>query len=609
MALFHRKDEKLTLKSASGQEVVPDVEATERQRLDGEPAFLKHMLVQDFLPALITILHSIPKLRNALMSSDSFLHDYGFNPQWWSGESTETPSILYVDDSMVTENTTSPSCPPIVAEVQRLMAFLSKTERAYGSAEPLSRVHAIKLYEQTSSIPKPLMERFVETWDSVGDAESLFLSTVTDAKQTSGATKDIHMFEAMTGFPSPDSEMTLIDVLDSCFWDKQENGDFEADHFLDDVAPVQILTIRPHRNWKLIVPPTLYLDRYLLSNRSIIESMKKQNSSFVERVTQADTKLKKLRTFKYNPSTGMSLGPEKEGDAVKLMEDSIKYLKERIEGKENDDENSESVRTLRKLEEIFARVDGKVRELEEEKLKAKDTMKKFSTILTDPDTSPHPPDFEFSRRYVLRGVATAALRHLTTYALHPSSLTPFARSGSLQWWKMSYDTSGHTPRIEKAIVTEEEVLKKASEGTEDTMLVYTSEDMLSGPPPIPLAPQLERFVSKDNAAFRDELSRAAPTGGPGPAIGPAVPITITGVRTRSGSRGSDDSMTVNRDDEAMEMEEHDRPPPYNGSEAEFEDVKMDLQPEMQEVGGQGRPGLFAMPRGRQVSSDTEMEGP
>lgn len=597
----------LIVARASGQEVVPDVEANERQRILGQPVLLKHMLVQDFLPSLVTILHSVPKLRNALLNSESHLYDYGFNSQWWSGESIQTPTISYTDDTSTTENTSS-ACPPIVAEVQRLMAFLDKSERAYGSAEALSRVHAIKVYEQTSALPKPLMERFVETWDSIGDSQSLFLSTITDLKQSSAATRDLHMFEARTGFAAPEKDIALVDVLDNCFWDVQDNGDFEPDHFLDEVAPVQILTIRPHKTWNLLVPPEIFLDRYLLSNSDIIQQMKNKKSTYVQQIDKVNSTLKKLETYKYNSSTGTGLVSAKEGNAVRLMEDSIKFLQDRSQEAKDDEVKNQTRLTIAKLEKISARVEEKIQALKAEKEEAQTAMKKFSAILTDPSTPPQPSDYEFECRYVLRGVATASPRTLTTYASYAPPRRTSAQDASVQWWKLCYDTTGPTPRLEKSSVSQDEVLAEAGKGAQDTMLVYTSSAMLSGPPPVPLPPQLERFVEKDNAAFREELEQSDPFNVPdGP--GPAVPITLTGVRTRSSSRGSDDSMTVNRDDEGIEMDERDLPPPYDGSEKELEDVKMEPQPEMEERNGHGRPGLFDMPHKGIPGSDTEMEGP
>ena len=589
---------------------MPDVDANDRRRQQGEPAFLKHMLVQDFLPSLITILHSIPKPRNALLRTDSVLNDYGSNPQWWAGESIETPTVTFVDDSTGTESSSQSSCPPLVAEVQRLIAFLDKTERAYGSAEAISRIHSIKIYEHTAITMKPLLERFVETWDSIGTAPSLFQSSVTDASKSSGATKEIHMFEARTTFADDQKERSLVDLLDNCFWDKKESGDFDADHFLDDVAPVQILTVPRHSAWKLTVPSSLYLDRWLISNREFIEKLKDQTSAVANRVEKINASLKKLKSFSYSVTSpnGAIAGLVKDVDAIKLMSDSIKHMQERQAADEDGDGDNGGARSILKLQKISARVDEKIRELNGHKEDCQRILTDYSTLLTNPDVSPQPPGYEFQNRYVLRGVATASLHELTTYALYPASSKSSMRDASLQWWKMSFNTVTHAPKVEKARTTEDEVLRAAADGIHETMLIYVSEEMLSGPPPVPLPPQLERFVEKDNAAFRDEVTRSAPIGPSGKPVGPAVPISFASARTRSGSRGSDDSMTVQRDDDDEGIEMDDHPPPYEG-DAELEDVKMETQPEMEERSTQGRPGLFAMPRGGQPSSDAEMEGP
>ena len=596
---------------------MPDVDSHDRQRGEHTPAFLKHMLRQDFLPSLITILHSVPKLRNALLSSEAHLHDYGFNSHWWSGEDIQTSTISFVDDDLTMENA-SCSCPPIVAEVQRLIAFLDKTERAYASAESLARVHAIKVYENTSSVPKSLIERFVETWDSIGDAPSLFLSTVTDIAKSSEATRDVHMYDARIGFSTTDREKTLVDVLDNCFWDVLDNGDFEPDHFLDEVGPVQILTLRAHKTWKLVIPPTVYLDRYLLSNSHIIHKMKAENSTYIEQINKANSTLKKLETYKCNLLNDATVGPEKEADVAKMFERSIDFLADRSEHIEDENIREQTKLTVAKLEKIWERIEQRVHTLRAERQQAEAALRKFSSVLTEPGNALQPEDYEFKHQYVLRGIATSSPRNLTTYVLRPSPDSSSVENRKGQWWKMAYDTAGSKPHIERSTVTEEEVLKKAGEGVNDTMLAYTSAATLTGPPPIPLPPQLERFVDKDNTAFRDELAQAeADDTKRGPGL--AIPTTIAQTWTRSVSQGSDDSMTVNRDDEAMEMEDRDQPPPYDGLGDQFEDVRMDTleemeglnrQPEMKERSGQGRPGLFDMPsNAHSLDSDAEMEGP
>ena len=519
--------------------------------------------------------------------------------------------VSYVDDNTLTDNTRDySSCPPIVAEMQRLIAFLDKTQRSYGSAEPVSRVHAIAILEQTAAGYRSLLNRFLEAWDSVDSAQQLFRSTVCD---NDGIAQDLYMYAFPNGIPNAGKEPTLTGLLDNLIWEKKPNGDFEAEHFLDCVAPVQILTIPPHSTWKLQVPTSLYLDRYLLSNKPVIEEMREKNAQYVQQVDRVDAALKKLQSYQYSPSSSSTLSPQKEGDAIKLMEDSIKYLTERA--KISDDEGASvhedvaSQKTLKKLQAILNRVQEQITALNEEKEKAQEAMKDFSRVLTIPSSSEEPAGPELTHPYVLRGVATASLRLLITYAQYPASTGTGFNQSNLQWWKMVYDTSKHNPRVEKARVTEEEVLSKAAEGVDDTMLVFVAKDQLGGPPPIPPPPQLESFVERDNAAFRDELAHAGQmTGG----YGPAVPVTITGMRTQSESGRSNDSMKVERDDEPIEMEEQDRPPEYDGPEGPFEDVEMGSQPgpEMEERGGQERPGLFGMRRGEsRAPGDVDMEGP
>ena len=572
---------------------MPDVDAVDRRRIEGEPVSLKHMLRPDFLPALINILHTVPPLHDYLLSTDAVLDDYGYNSHWWSGESIEAPTVSYYDDSVMT-NASDASFPPIVAEVQRLMAFLDKTERSYGSAEPLSRVHSISILEQTGAERKSLLFRFLEAWESRAGLQSAFRTTILDKD---GTKTFVHGYPIPSGIPSAGKEPTLIELLDNIIWDKQPNGDFEAENFLEDVAPVLIFTIPPHSTWKLKAPTSFYLDRYLLSNKPVVAQMKEQNAKYVQQIEKIDEQLQKLRSFKFNPSTGMSLGPQKEGDALQLMEDSIKYLKERadIATDENVNVHEEvaDMRTVKKLQAILRRIQERIQSLNEAKTGAQEAMQELSTVLTIPNSS-EPDSSEPEHLFVFAGISTSSMRLLNTYVQYP-----FGQSDS-QWWQLTYDTTHIKPRISKTLVSESEVITAAAQGIDDTMLVYVAASTLDSPPPISLPPRLKAFVEKDNAAFRDELAHAEQMAS---APGPAVPVSITGVRTRSDSGGSNDSMKVQRDDidEGIEMDDRAQPPPYdNGDAWDGKDVKMGSptgeQPEMQEV-GQGRPGLFGMRRG------------
>ena len=72
----------ITLAGSSTHEFIPDVEINQRKREEGGPAFIKPLPSGDYLSALFTILHSIPLVRNAFLSPENLLPNYGYNRNW-----------------------------------------------------------------------------------------------------------------------------------------------------------------------------------------------------------------------------------------------------------------------------------------------------------------------------------------------------------------------------------------------------------------------------------------------------------------------------------------------------------------------------------------------
>lgn len=85
-------------------------------------------------PAL-SIFHSIPLAKRAMLLPEQVLEEYGYNDRWWSGEAIEAPRIVNLESDRV-----GPEIGDVVVETQRLMAFLECTNRAYGSVDSLAKL-------------------------------------------------------------------------------------------------------------------------------------------------------------------------------------------------------------------------------------------------------------------------------------------------------------------------------------------------------------------------------------------------------------------------------------------------------------------------------------
>jgi hypothetical protein len=124
-------------------------------------------------------------------------------------------------------------------------------------------------------------------------------------------------------------------------------------------------------------------------------------------------------------------------------------------------------------------------------------------------------------RYTLRGAAVAdGSFYETTYALVDPALKVQERDPDgttsldlphevekAQWWRMRYST---IPYITTEKVSAEAVLKAASEGSRDVLLVYASDDAIK-PRDFSLPDTLKTFVEQDNKFFEDELQEGFDT--------------------------------------------------------------------------------------------------
>ena len=103
-----------------------------RKRKPNTPAFIKTPSTGHRLSALIKTDRAIPKAREALLNRNQTLQDCGHEKDGWDGTPVRVLRIVNMDadgQNMIEND--------VVYEAQRLMAFLDKTDRAYGSTNVL----------------------------------------------------------------------------------------------------------------------------------------------------------------------------------------------------------------------------------------------------------------------------------------------------------------------------------------------------------------------------------------------------------------------------------------------------------------------------------------
>lgn len=257
----------MTLFNSSAQEIVISPDPADRRRIPDEPAFLRPSHDNLYLGGLLTILHSIPLAREALLLRKKLLPNYGHDPQWWNGQPINLPKIVTVQD--VQDGNTD--WDDIIHETQRLMAFLDSTSRAFGSADALSTLKIMSSYDAETNI-----SRYLESWqesavraDPGNQLATVFLSNAYKRPLTVYDTPIQKEFFTLDPYVEPNHGQTLYDVLDRTVWSDRPGEELD-DVWLEHVA--EILTIKlessdPAKSVDVQIPAVFYPDRYLASCR------------------------------------------------------------------------------------------------------------------------------------------------------------------------------------------------------------------------------------------------------------------------------------------------------------------------------------------------------
>lgn len=127
---------------SSVKEIYVDPEPTDRIRdtVNQVPAFLKPSGDQHRLGALLTIYYNIPIARDVLYRRLNLELHYPYEDTWWTGQPIEKPIASYQEDpSLVAEDRR------FGQEVAKVMAFLEKTDRSYGSVDVITTLPYMQL--------------------------------------------------------------------------------------------------------------------------------------------------------------------------------------------------------------------------------------------------------------------------------------------------------------------------------------------------------------------------------------------------------------------------------------------------------------------------------
>ncbi|CAG8899726.1 unnamed protein product [Penicillium egyptiacum] len=520
----------MTLFNTSSEEVMISPDPEDRKRVEGEPAFIRPNPEGIYLGGLLTILHSIPLAREALLLRNKPLFDYGHDSQWWNGQPINLPKIVTVNDGKAGDS----DWDDIIHETQRLMAFMDTTKRAFGSSDSLAKINSMS---SLSADSEEVVTRFLEAWHGAAikaDPENPLATIFTSHAYRKEPfhdfaepdTRELFTFEPPV---EQDNDQTLYDVLDSALWSDRPGKELD-DAWLEHLAEVLVVKLDALQKPKPVgvdIRSVFYPDRYLSSCRDFAREFRTKRQQIQGDVLRLEQLIHRY-TIPRDPMGSSTI--------TELLEQAAQAVPVVAPGQMSEPDQSssraagaETTRVAEELRAIATNIEAKLKELELRKQSAIESLREISKALTEPPKSPSEPPVY---KYTLRGVCTEP--HVTYVLSNPKTTAPghlmdmdsdTEKSNDYQWWRISFSAEdGKTRQAEKRKaqgntaatqdgevvgytvrkVQENEVLQAAREEWSSVLLVYASENAVNAQVD-PAPSQLQGFVNRDNDAFGDEF--------------------------------------------------------------------------------------------------------
>ena len=311
---------------STSRDCMPDLPPGDRRRAAEEPVLMKPLAFDDDLPSLIAILGSIPGAFNFMCLKMPLLMDYGYDPSWWQGAPIAGSDSSHVND----DNDTLRSAEELIAETQKLMAFIKCTSRAYGSVEVLSSLKLLHQIDKSEPSTKKLADRFLLAWDTAANAvaplhgpSKLFRSVAHQAVGDEVAYTPFWCFECT--LENISEAWTLYDAVDSAIWSPDQGANPNSSAFIQQAADVFVIRlIQPDTSASglmISIPQSWYIDRYLPENAKAAKKMRLN-------MAQCRTRLTQILGMQNNLLQFNSLRDGRTFDALDLLKTVISYFEE-----------------------------------------------------------------------------------------------------------------------------------------------------------------------------------------------------------------------------------------------------------------------------------------
>lgn len=496
---------------ASAREVIDHPPPHKRRRRAQAPAVLIGATDTDYLPALLSIYHSIPLAREALLTPTLAPPIDTGAPGWWQGTPDGNDDTVAPQQSGVGKEAHT-----FLSELQRLMAFLDGSTRAYASVDRLAESRAYKAYHADSSL-----SRLAQVW------QNYTARLVPDNPITQVFTTVAVKAVGVNGSPEVRKEMVCIEgpkdtaqdpneLLSKMVWNDTPND------VLDDICLErlgEIFTIRVFNGnsqtpLDFTATETWYFDRYTPEFRESALVMRRKCMEVKNEILKLD-EIRHNLNYMPASATTPSVNVRYILDQAKEMMALAATATNRVDGTPSREE-SVTATTQRTLQEFVAKIDERLQQLVQREIELNSQMKEVLSDLSDPKTSSRP----LRRRYELQGVCTKPnityIRQRDTDLIDLTDDMHDDQANPDRWWRMSCGDAVQGPTAERGSVDERlpysveqvtfgDVVEAVQTEHHTAVLVYAST-LAVDRPPVALSAALQRFVQNDNEAFYRELA-------------------------------------------------------------------------------------------------------
>ncbi|KAK3403291.1 hypothetical protein B0T20DRAFT_475081 [Sordaria brevicollis] len=521
-----------------------DPRPVSRQRASGNPVFLRNRSEDTTnrhrVGGILTILHSIPAARNALLQLGTVPeYGYGSNNEWWKGQRILPPELQALREE--SGSGAESLLPPWSDELHRLIAFLDSTERAYGTADILARCKAPGVEDCWDS-EKEFFDSYMATLRADND-DSRDDLTLKVKRSLYGTTEDSPEQPESVIFCEDVDYVTgrLYGSLDNVFWMERntslESLDGAQYVTITKLPAVVIIGLRGSQGLQgaIEIPETIYLDRYMESNREKIEELQADRAKLKYALQKYEREEEKLTRW-VDKETG-TVGDRRAmiGDSIERCKTHIQQVKTRAYWR-NFQESSSDVEGegdgyrlyLASTEKgtslspdeanVIAYYERKINALTEEAAKIEkilqgtiapqkgrimDALNQHSRALTVPASD---GSWTPTAKVTLRGVTsepnTVFLRKQEVELIDLNDGGVPAE----QWLKI-WCSSGSNYAVQIEKTTYEAAMSQATAIGTEPLLIYASDKAMNTEP-IPLNDALKAFIRFDNKFFSQELAHS-----------------------------------------------------------------------------------------------------